>query len=181
MKNKKLFIGLAAFVFVIVILACKFPGFNGFSVNVVPTSNPFPAGDSVMITPGTNPTTTTITEAQVNQIIRQSPQSQGQSIQDPQVDLQPGVAILYGNVQQNNLTLPLRVDITLSADGQGGIRYQVVSARLGPFPLPQSSQDEIAAQLGQVLDEQINILANNMYIDDIQIGDGFVLITGHSR
>jgi uncharacterized protein YpmS len=126
--------------------------------------------------------TINLTEAQLNSLVTQSLQSEPQQeITDVVVYIRSGKIQVKGNVQQNNMSLPLTINLTVAADGQGGIQYQIISANMGPFPLSQDMLDQISSQLSPVLDKQIQQAANEMYIDNIITGDGFITITGHTR
>ncbi len=156
-------------------LACNLP----VSQIGEPNTEPIP---TILVPPANESLTITLTEAQLNSLVDQALQSQQQQvIRNAQVYIRNGYIQLQGDIQQNNLTLPLTLKITVAANGQGGVQYRILSASIGPFPLPQDMVDQIAAQLSTALDEQIQAATNNIYIENIIINDGSITISGHAR
>lgn len=156
-------------------LACNLP------INLLhkPLTDSLP---SQVIPTGTSTLTIILTEAQLNSLVAQSLQSQPQqNITNAVVNVRNGKIQIKGNVLQNNLSLPLTLNLSVTADGQGGIQYQILSAYIGPFPLSQDQVDQISSQLSSALDEQIQQVTNQMYIETIAIGDGFITVTGRAR
>jgi uncharacterized protein YpmS len=126
--------------------------------------------------------TITLTEGQLNTIVQQALKGQtDQPIEELQVRLESGQVILTGTVNQNGLSLPMRLTLTVDPDGQGGLNYQVTSASVGPLPLPQSLRDQIETMLNQNLQAQVRQLTNNLYIESINIGNGLMTVTGQPQ
>jgi uncharacterized protein YpmS len=167
------------------ILACNLPvstnSIKG-SVKTVPT-NPAadenqPSANSTLNS--SNPMTITLTEGQLNAIVQQALQT-NQLVQDVQIQLLEGQIIITGTVNQQGMSLPMRLTLEVSPDGQGGINYQIVSASVGPLPLPQGMRDQIEAMINQNLKTQVSNLTSSIYIETIAISNGVVNITGHAR
>ena len=164
-------------------LACNLPSVNisnsdGVDQPAVSVSTPEIAFDQN--TPsGGEQIAITLTEGQLNAIVQQAVQTDpNQTIQDMQLHLQPGEVALSGIVNQEGLSLPLRLTLAISPDGQGGLSYQVISANVGPLPLPQTMRDQIESRLNQYLQEPVRQLTNNIFIEEITIGDGILNLTG---
>jgi uncharacterized protein YpmS len=162
-------------------LACNLP-VSSNTAKSVPTSPADeanqPSTDSSQTSSGA--TTITLTEGQLNAIVQQALQTD-QTVQDVQIQLQDGQIIIAGTVNQQGMSLPLRLTLVVSPDEQGAINYQIVSASVGPLPLPQSMRDQIEALINQNLKSQVSNLTNSIYIETITVGNGVVNITGHAR
>jgi hypothetical protein len=70
---------------------------------------------------------------------------------------------------------------TVSVDSQGKPQYEVVSADLGPLPLPQSILDQLSAELDKALENQFNPDQHDMVIEKITIANGTMTIIGHRK
>jgi hypothetical protein len=129
-----------------------------------------------------NPVKIVMDEEQLTAVVVKELQTQqDQPIEDPQILLRDGQVQILGNVKQGALTLPLKIAIDVSVDNQGKPHYQVVSANVGPLPLPQSTMDQLSAQLDQTLTQNLGPEINNLYFDNITIADGVMTVTGHQR
>jgi hypothetical protein len=73
------------------------------------------------------------------------------------------------------------MNMTVSADADGRPQYEVVSAKVGPFPLPQSILDQMTSQIDAVFASQFGAEAENIYIEQITIADGKMNIQGRPR
>lgn len=121
-----------------------------------------------------------ITEAQLTSMVAfELEEVQEPRITEPQVFLRDGQMQLYGNVQQSGITAPLKVFMTISADEQGKPRYEITDATAGPFPLPQSMLNQMTTRLDQVISEQMSSGQTSLFIDDITIANGEMIIEGH--
>ena len=101
------------------------------------------------------------------------------NIKDIQVHLQKGQIQISAISEQGLLDLPADIAIAVQADGQGGLDYRIVSATIGPFPIPDSMMDELTSQLDRGLSTQLQ--ANDIFIDNVNIANGFFTISGHLR
>jgi hypothetical protein len=123
-----------------------------------------------------------IDEAQLTSLLAIELKSQNQlNIQDPQVYLRDGQVQLFGNLQQGNVTVPLKIILTLSTDGKGQPQFQVVEATAGPLPVPKDLLDQFTTQFDQALARRLNPDNNPLFIDRIAIADGKMTITAHTR
>jgi uncharacterized protein YpmS len=128
------------------------------------------------------PVTLTVTEAQLTSLVAFEAEKQSEKVfQDPQVLLRDGQVQVLGKVKQSGISLPLKIVLTISADAQGKPHYQVVSANLGPLPLPQAILDQLTAQLDQAMADQLNTASNNVFVEKIDIAGGVMTITGRTR
>jgi hypothetical protein len=126
--------------------------------------------------------TLVIDEAQLTSILAIELQSQDQlNIQAPQVYLRDGQIQLFGDLQEGKVTAPLKIFLTISADGQGQPQFQVVEAMAGPLPIPKDLLDQFTTQFDRVLARRLNPNDNPLFIDRIAIADGKMNITAHTR
>jgi uncharacterized protein YpmS len=167
-------------------LACNLPGLNSEGSNgadqalletasaLEPSNQNSPqAGERVTIT---------ITEGQLNAIVQQAIENDPtQTVNGLQLRLQSGEVALSGTVVQEGLRLPLQIILAISPDGQGGLNYQVSSANVGPLPLPQSMRSQIENMLNQGLDDPVRQMTNNIFIEEITIGDGVLNVVGRTQ
>jgi uncharacterized protein YpmS len=101
------------------------------------------------------------------------------NINNIQVRLQSGQIIISATAEQNGFKLPAEIAIAVQADGLGGLDYSVISATIGPFPVPEAMMDELTTQLDQGLNSQLDV--NNVYIENVTIANGILSITGRLR
>lgn len=119
-----------------------------------------------------------VTQEQLTSLVAFEMQSQENPVlNDPQVILQNGQAEVLGTVNQGGISAPARIVLTVSADDQGKPDYQIVEGRLGPLPIPDSMLDSLSNELDTALAD-LGPRANEIFIEDISIGDGVMTITG---
>lgn len=184
MKNKQPFrvAFLMMAILAIAALACNLPANNVLNPNGEASEAPASQPDAIQPVPSEGSVTISLTEGQLNQLVQQAlVANPGQPIENLQIRLEAGEAILSGTVNQQGLSLPLRLKIQASPDGQGGLTYQVGSATVGPLPLPESMRSDIETALNQSLPAAVNSLTNNIYIENIVINSGIMQVTGRPR
>jgi uncharacterized protein YpmS len=121
-------------------------------------------------------------EAQLTSLIAFELEDSGEEmISDPQVYLRDGQIQVFGTVEQQNFTGTARVAMTVDLDGEGRPEVNVVSASLGPFPIPQQIVNNIESELNEAFTEQLDSMAPNTRFESIVIADGKMTITGHAR
>ncbi|HEX7976447.1 MAG TPA: hypothetical protein VF498_18695 [Anaerolineales bacterium] len=171
-------------------LACKLPG----RVSQTPNATPIPVTTQAAQQLKQNleaaataiqtdqPVTIVMDEAQLTSIVALELQNQtNPRVTEPQVQLRDGQVTLTGNVQQAGFSLPLKIVLVLSVDAQGKPTYKIMSANLGPLPVPQPIIDQFSAQFDQIMAKQLNSGTNNLAVDQINVADGKMTITGHKR
>jgi uncharacterized protein YpmS len=188
-RYRAIFLTLAALL--IASLACYFPGSNPESpadTEPIPvtTESVDQLEENLQSAAATaqsgGPVTAVIDEAQLTSLVAFELQDQKDpEIKDVQVFLRDGQIELHGNVNQSGLSLPLVVVAEVSVNAQGQPETELVSANVGPLPMPQSVLDRFSAQLDAGLANYISSSENQMVIEDIQIGNGQMTITGHTR
>ena len=137
--------------------------------------------DPDLAIPGTN-ITLEITEDQLNNQILSAMQAQNiTNVQDPRVSLQNGLVEITGTVKQSGFSLPLRIVLTITVDEQGNPGYEIVSSKVGPFPLPQNLLDEFSTRLDMALADRWSSEGDRLFIEVITISDGKITVIGHLR
>lgn len=123
-----------------------------------------------------------LNETQLTSLVAFELQESGEEmITNPQVYLRDGQIQVYGDVERENISGTARVAMTVDLDEDGRPDLNVVSASLGPFPIPGQLVDEIETQLNEAFSEQLESLAPNTRFESITIADGKMTITGHVR
>jgi uncharacterized protein YpmS len=189
--NALIFLAIASLLFAS--LACNF---GGFAPPTAPTevSTPIPvstqAVQSLELTAQaaaqqaqtSGKVTLTMDESQLTSLVALELQKQSNpEITEPQVLLRDGQVQLSGNVHHAGMTAPMQLNMTVSADAEGKPHYQVVSAKVGPLPLPDSLLGQLTSQIDSAFNEQIGPEADKIFIESISIADGKMTIVGHNR
>jgi uncharacterized protein YpmS len=126
--------------------------------------------------------TLVVDEAELTSLVAFELQSQeNPPLRDPQVHLQDGQIVLNGNVQQGETNAPVEMVFTVAPDAEGKPDYEIVSAKVGPLPLPESMLAQFSQELDDVFTSTIDSRMEGLYIDSIQIADGAMTIQGHTR
>jgi hypothetical protein len=122
------------------------------------------------------------TEGQLTTIANQELQNSGDgSLQNLQIQLNNGLMQITGDYSQDGLNLPLTVSLRINVDDQGTPHSQIVSGKVGPFPIPQTMLDQTTSQLDQILQQQLDASAANLFVDSLSIDNGKITITAHTR
>ena len=130
----------------------------------------------------TGQATLVIDEQELTSLIAFELQKQDTPIfQDPQVYLRDGQIEILGKVQQGNTMASLKLVLTVSADADGHPDFQLVSAKIGPLPLPDVLLQQISDQLDATFTSKIEPRMENIFIEMITIADGKMTIQGHTR
>jgi hypothetical protein len=126
--------------------------------------------------------TIVITESQLTSLaVLEMQDSVETDIQNLQIHLQDGLVRISGQVKNGNLSMNASIDVKITADTQGQPHSEIVSARVGPFPVPESMLNDITSGLDQFLIDQINSSGDQVFIQQISIADGKMTITGNLK
>jgi uncharacterized protein YpmS len=189
-EQKKILLLIIA-VPMVISLACNFPGINQPApeeVGVIPvtTESVQKLDDNIQsviedIQSG-GPFQLIVTESQLTSLANYELQSyQDYEIQNVQIDLRDGQARITGDVEQNNINLPLSIVLKFSVDGSGKPESEIVSATIGPFQIPESFLDQLPSMMDSILVTQILPANQNVVIEQITINDGQMIISGYTR
>ena len=179
---------LIIFVLVAVSLACNLGSYRSKSLPTIPVSTE--AAQSLEETAQaaleeaakSGEVDLVIDEAQVTSLLAfELQKSDQQFISDPQVYLRDGQMQVLGNVKSGSIAAEGRVVIEPRVDSAGRANFEVVSAKVGPIPLPGDIVSEVEASLNQIFNQQLEAMAPNIFIDSLVIADGLMTIKGHAR
>jgi len=124
----------------------------------------------------------TITEYQMTSLLAQQLEQAGiDFLTNPQVTLRDGQIQLTGDVNQESLSAKVTVILAVSVDAAGRPVLDVVSANIGPLPVPEDLISEIQTRLNEAFMGQIRSLAPNLFIESIVIEGGNMTITGRTQ
>ncbi|MFC2042865.1 hypothetical protein ACFLUA_01785 [Chloroflexota bacterium] len=175
----------------VISLACNFPGINQPApeeVGQIPvtTESVKNLDDNIQsviedIQNG-GPFQLIVTESQLTSYANYELQSyQEYQIQNVQIYLRDGQVRITGDVEQNNINLPLTIVLQLSVDGNGKPESEIISASIGPFQIPDSFLDQLTSMMDSILVNQILPANQNVVIEQITINNGQMIISGYTR
>ena len=113
----------------------------------------------------------------VNELNRQS----SPQLTNPKIHLQNGQILVSGEVNRSGLNASFSGTLTVGVTPDGHIQFNVISASLGPLPLPQAMRDQLATQLNAAMGAPQTSDGQQIYVEAVNIGDGVMTITGHIR
>ena len=126
--------------------------------------------------------TLVIDEAELTSLVAFELQNQETPVlQEPQIYLREGQLILLGKVKQDNALVSIELALKVSANSDGRLDYQIVSAKIGILPLPEALYEKYSEQINTVFASKINPQVDAIFIDKITIADGVMTIQGHTR
>lgn len=123
--------------------------------------------------------TLVLTEQQLTSLAALEMQKSGSNeIQDLQIHLRDGLVKITGRVNESGMTLNAAINLKINIDGQGKPYSEVVSARVGPFPIPEDMLDDLTAQLDSYLLDQISQDGKQLVVKQITIDGGNMTVVG---
>lgn len=127
-------------------------------------------------------TTLVIDEAELTSLAAFELQNQdSQVFQDPQIFLRDGQIKIATQVEQGNSRASVDIVMEVSADADGRPEYQLVSAKIGPLPLPESMSQQIYKLIDDAFTSKIDPQMDDIFIDNITIKNGLMTVQGHLR
>jgi len=178
-------------VFGIVSLSCSLPLFRSQS-STVDESNPLPTFEieetqiqqsieTVVAQPGEQ-FYYQISEAQLTSMLIDSLDSRADlGITDPIAYLSNGIVEIRGQAQRSGIKLPLLIQLQLYIDSQHQLQYEIVTAKIGPFPLPDILLDQLSNYLDQSLSNNLSLDRNDVYFEHVAVENGILVVSGHLR
>jgi len=175
---------------VVISIACNFPGINQQApgeVGAIPVltesvQNLNNIQSVIEDIHNGGPFQLIVTESQLTSLANYELQSyQEYEIQNVQIYLRDSQVRITGDVEQNNINLPLTIVLKLSVDGSGKPDSEIVSASIGPFQIPESFLDQLTSMMDSILVTQILPANQDVVIEQITINDGQMIISGYTR
>lgn len=131
--------------------------------------------------PGGEQVEVVLTEQQLTALVDAALQSQNDPpIENPQIRLQKGQIDFTGQTVNQPIQAEVHAVMTVRVDETGQLDFELVSADLGPFPIPQAMLDEIESDMEEALRAELGSRTAGMLIEDITIADGEMTIAGRS-
>lgn len=123
--------------------------------------------------------TLVLTEQQLTSLAALEMQQSGSNdIQDLQIYLRDGLVKITGQVNESGLSLRAAIDVKINIDEKGRPYSEVVSARVGPFPIPEDMLNQLTDQLDGYLLAQISQSGKQLVVKQITIDDGKMTVVG---
>jgi hypothetical protein len=124
--------------------------------------------------------TFTLTESDLTSILASEIQSNtgGVTVKNPRVVLQNGQMIIYGQAESNQVSGNFQAVLNVNVDSQGHPSVDVVSADVGPLPVPASLRQRMTETIDQALLNAAGPASNRFRVSSIKISDGSMTITG---
>ncbi len=122
------------------------------------------------------------TEAQLTSFLAQRLANQENSfIENPQVYLRDGTLQIYGTVTQLYMQTSILISIVPVINNDGELSFEIVSADLGPLPMPDGLRSSISSVLTEAFTGNIGPLATGVRIQSIAISNGELALVGTLR
>ena len=102
-------------------------------------------------------------------------------LEEPQVLLRNEHMRITGIVTQGNLRANLDVVLDIYATAEGRPAYDIVSASLSGFPMPDGLVQELSHHIDMIFESTINPRVKNIFIETIEISDGVMIVDGYPR
>jgi len=123
--------------------------------------------------------TLVLTEEQLTSLAALEMQNSGSTeIENLQIRLRDGLVKITGQVNESGLSLRTAIDVKINIDEEGKPYSQVVSAKVGPFPIPEDMLNQLTAQLDKYLLDQISTSGKQLVVEQISIDDGKMTVVG---
>jgi len=171
-------------------LACNFQGLaRSQSREVIPVSTEAMKSlqDEISsaldeVANGSGDITITIDEVELTSLVTfELEKLQEPPILSPQVYLRDGQMQIFAILNQDNFNTPIQMTVEVTADAGGYPQIQIISAKMGPVPLPESLLEQMKSLMDDALSEKIYTQTNQIFIRSIEIANGVMTIQGEAR
>lgn len=105
----------------------------------------------------------------------------GDQITNLQAYLRDGQIQIFGDLDSQGITAPVKVIVDVSVDPAGRPNLHVVSSSIGPFPVPGDLISEVEVLMNKAFQEKIQSMAPNLHIESIIIENGKMTIYGSTK
>ena len=105
----------------------------------------------------------------------------GDQITNLQAYLRDGQIQIFGDLDSQGITAPVKVIVDVSVDPAGRPNLHVVSSSIGPFPVPGDLISEVEVLMNKAFQEKIQSMAPNLHIQSIIIENGKMTIYGSTK
>lgn len=125
-----------------------------------------------------------ITEAQITSLLTFELEKRAGDaliIEDPQIYLRNGQIQLIGGIKRQGISATARVTVEVNVGTDGKPVMDIVSASIGPLPIPRDFVSEVENIVNDVFWEKIGSWAPGLFIESIVIENGTMTITGFNK
>jgi hypothetical protein len=120
------------------------------------------------------------TEAQLTKLIGDALVARPEyGISNPQVYLRDGIVKVTADYAQSGLNLPLNIELRLYIDAQHHLQYEIVTATIGPFPLPEQILDQISLYLDEAITNNTDLNMEDIIFEQVSVEYGVITINGY--
>jgi hypothetical protein len=102
-------------------------------------------------------------------------------ITEPQVYLRDGQMKIYGKTRQGMFTANIGIVVDVGVDENGQPKVDIASADFGPLPAPEGLRDTVAAMIREAYMGSLGPVATGLRIENIQIADGVMTVSGRLK
>ena len=102
-------------------------------------------------------------------------------ISDPQVYLRDGQMQIYGKTQEGPFTANIGIIINVGVDENGQPKIDIASADFGPLPAPEGLREAVAAMVREAYVGSLGPVATGLRIENINIANGVMTISGRIK
>ena len=88
---------------------------------------------------------------------------------------------IYGKTQQGMFTANIGIVVDIGVDANGQPQVDIASADFGPLPAPEGLRDTMAAMIREAYTGSLGPVATGLRIENIQIADGIMTVTGRVK
>jgi uncharacterized protein YpmS len=99
-------------------------------------------------------------------------------LQDARVRLQDGQMEVLGTVIRQGIKLNARAVLEPQVDAQHRLHFNLVSASLGPFPLPEEMVRDLESSINRIVSRQIDAKTEDIAFDGIIVYDDVIVYDG---
>jgi uncharacterized protein YpmS len=102
----------------------------------------------------------------------------GDQITNFQAYLRDGQIQIFGDIDSQGITAPVKVIVDVSVDPAGRPNLHVISSSIGPFPVPGELISEVEVLINKAFQDKVQSMAPNLHIQSIVIENGKMTIYG---
>ena len=170
-------------------IACNYPS-GGQTTPTLPPPPKINLPDSFeefldekgQLDPATGSITVTLSESELTGYLIAYLDTQSNPIlTNPRVVLANNQVEISGKMDQEFLKVDTKISLAAVVDSAGNLDLKILAADFGPIPAPQSFLSAISSMIDEALTGTITTKTLGIQIENIQISDGFITITGRKR
>ena len=131
------------------------------------------AGDNILVG---SPFVLTFSQEEITSYLFYEMGTSSYGITKPQVFLEDGLIVIYGQFDQDFITANAKVTLKPYLDPSGTLKLDLVSVDLGPIPAPDSLLSSLSSTIDQSLQKALVTIPEGYQINSIEIANGLMTI-----